>query len=508
MTNLNRCWYCGAIINGLRRDAHFCNPSQKAAFHKLAQDEKNRRKTLYGGILSVAENSKPEQKKLKPEKSITAPPETTQALEQLLNTISTNGNEDTSSLDGAPDRADNNRYNKKDNTERNNTNGSANEILPDEFIIKTTTADNPKYLELADKLKIYAESILKSETEITRVKNQIKSEQNRNGTGYVVGGAGTGGFLVNQISKSAHSEYEGLLTVLGMLGGGLIGSALKSETQKSRDQVKQKNIQNLNILLATHEAELTSLKGREAWLNFKLLCLEKTITTETKEKNPAFDTAVKNNPVNNLSGINNNRIDNGKINSAKNISEMNHQLLNLTGKWEKFLGKLQTNFLALIHGMSGGGKSHLALQFIVYLCQRFGNGKGLYISGEEGFAPTFQQKLKTLGADKISNLDIADLRHGEEILKSIPNTYHFIFIDSLNTMNIDVLLLRAIRAKFPQSAIICIGQNTKAGLLRGNGGFRYDSDVVIEVNNGIAVTTKNRFKEIGMEFNVFDVYGK
>ena len=36
----------------------------------------------------------------------------------------------------------------------------------------------------------------------------------------------------------------------------------------------------------------------------------------------------------------------------------------------------------------------------------------------------------------------------------------------------------------------------------------HDSDMAVQVTNGIAVTTKNRFKEKGMEFDVFAAYKK
>jgi predicted ATP-dependent serine protease len=194
-----------------------------------------------------------------------------------------------------------------------------------------------------------------------------------------------------------------------------------------------------------------------------------------------------------------------KIFSMKKIAGLKHQLLSFNGKWFDFFGLPQTNFFCVVHGMSGEGKSHFAMQLGKYLAERFGNV--LYISGEEGFASTFQQKIEALGAS-IERYYATEIKTGEEVLKDVPNQYHFIIIDSLNNMGIDTELMRAIRAKFKQSGIIAICQSTKDGKIRGSYEIVHDSDMAVKVVNGIATTTKNRFKEKHQDFDVFAVYNK
>ena len=156
--------------------------------------------------------------------------------------------------------------------------------------------------------------------------------------------------------------------------------------------------------------------------------------------------------------------------------------------------------------MSGEGKTNFSIQLAKYLAENFGDV--LYVSGEEGFAPTFQQKIKDLGADSIPRLYAADIRTGQEIITSIPNRYHFIVIDSINNMDIDPDMMKAIRQKFKQSGIIAICQSTKDGKIRGSYQIVHDSDIAIKVVNGMATTTKNRFKEKDQKFDVFVVYNK
>jgi hypothetical protein len=84
-----------------------------------------------------------------------------------------------------------------------------------------------------------------------------------------------------------------------------------------------------------------------------------------------------------------------------------------------------------------------------------------------------------------------------------PDTYNFIIPDSLNTMKIEVNKLRKTRANFKNSALITMSQATKAGDMRGSYDIVHDSDIVVKVTHGVAETIKNRFKEIGMKFQVF-----
>ena len=78
-------------------------------------------------------------------------------------------------------------------------------------------------------------------------------------------------------------------------------------------------------------------------------------------------------------------------------------------------------------------------------------------------------------------------------------------LTELNNMGIDAEAMRNIRKKFNQSAIIAICQNTKDGKVRGSYEIMHDSDMIVKVADGMAVTIKNRFKEKNMSFDVFEV---
>ncbi len=192
--------------------------------------------------------------------------------------------------------------------------------------------------------------------------------------------------------------------------------------------------------------------------------------------------------------------DNSKIISIKSLMEQKFDELPFTDRWQTFLGRPSLNFNAIVHGMAGNGKSTLALQLAGYLS---GFGKVIYVSGEEGFNKTFADKLK-ITCSKNTEFGVADLRSYEEILAHVKQgIYNFIFLDSLDTMKIGVAQMRHLRGLHNETAFITISQNTKAGLFRGSYELIHDSDICIRVEDGVAVTEKNRFKQKGLALKVF-----
>lgn len=188
-----------------------------------------------------------------------------------------------------------------------------------------------------------------------------------------------------------------------------------------------------------------------------------------------------------------------KIISAKQLMEMNFKSLPFQAKWLHFLGEPAANFHAVVFGLPGHGKSTFAVQFASYLANTF--GPVLYVSGEEGFSLTFRKKFEAVNID---NIDVADLKNFEEMRDTVNlDHYKFLVIDSLNTMKIDAVQLRAIKEMFKGAGIITISQSTKDGNLRGSNEINHDGDITIEVKKGVAVTGKNRFNKGGMTYNVF-----
>jgi predicted ATP-dependent serine protease len=191
---------------------------------------------------------------------------------------------------------------------------------------------------------------------------------------------------------------------------------------------------------------------------------------------------------------------NGRIISSKMFREMTYPALIFQNRWNDFFGEPSTIFHCVVHGKPGEGKSTFCIQFAYYLAKHHGNT--IYISGEEGFSKTLQQKVNLTNAEH-PRLFFTDLKSFDEIKENIKDEFHFIFIDSLDTLRIDSQKLKELKTLHPASALITISQSTKDGKMRGSQEIIHDADIEVCIQKGIAITNKNRFKEKDMQFSVF-----
>ncbi len=191
---------------------------------------------------------------------------------------------------------------------------------------------------------------------------------------------------------------------------------------------------------------------------------------------------------------------NDKLVSSRDLRKRKYNCFPFTGKWKDFFGLPSYSFHLAVHGKPGEGKSTFCVQFADYLAKNF--GKVVYVSGEEGLSKTVQDKVINNGIDN-PYLFFADIKSYDEIKTEIPNEFHFVFIDSLDTLRIDAPKLKALKEHYPQSAFITISQSTKDGKMRGSQEITHDTDIAAKVENGVAITTKNRFQARGTEFQVF-----
>lgn len=527
---MKNCLMCGESFSGKRKDSVFCSNSCKA---KHWEQKKNGKVNPLEGIKVESSFNKQKEKILPVPRSVDA-----QDLEPFLNLITddaTNGN----ASDFSNTQLLLNKTEKKEIKE-------PEIILPEKFVLKIVKENNLQCIVQKEKLEQCRKDIVTCENEIKKLQDQIEAEKNRNGNGIYVASAGSGALIGYKLGEPTEKKAQKkspqkndnriLYTFLGGLFGMGLGRIIDSATEDGREQAKKEKIQQYQKLIAELQSYLPNLKQQEKQLMMQNFGLPQYINKEQKVLNPAYTQALilkeqqrkrlEKNIIDrslavqeSLSGLNEvknpasplnilklpNNLETDKISSMQNVANLKFRLLNFTGKWFEFFGQPQTNFFCVIHGMSGEGKTNFSIQFAKYLAENFGNV--LYISGEEGFAPTFQKKIKTLGAN-IPHLYAADIRTGQELLTDIPNKYHFIIIDSLNNMGIDPEVMRAIRNKFKQSGIIAICQSTKDGKMRGSYEIVHDSDIAVKVVNGIAITSKNRFKEKNMEFDVFAAYRK
>ena len=344
--------------------------------------------------------------------------------------------------------------------------------------------------------------------EIEGYKAKLKEISSRNGGDWVVGLAGAGALLGN---KSTEKKNQGTLigAAVGLLAGMIVQDSTKNKREadkKKEAQEMQREVQSGQTLLQDFDKQLKIFEEKlQATPEFNIVKkqIPVTIPKEIEGNNPTHIELLK--PLNGLqkdvSDVSLQDINSDKIISSQHLKKMEFKALDFKGKWNTLFGYPSINFHCVVHGMSGEGKSTFAIQFAKYLADSF--GRVIYISGEEGFSKTFKDKFSNNNAES-NFLDVADIRTFDDIIREVPvESYNFIFIDSLDNMKIDADKMKKIRERYKNSALITISQSTKDGKMRGSYEIVHDCDIEVKVENGIATTTKNRFKEKGMTMNVF-----
>jgi len=210
--------------------------------------------------------------------------------------------------------------------------------------------------------------------------------------------------------------------------------------------------------------------------------------TETQDKN--YQGVALADSATNF-GFNNNTY------NAQQLNYMHLPTIALTGRISEVIGKnVNANFQAVIYGEAGSGKSHLATIFTKDLGLI---GRTLYVTAEEGLTNHVQERLKRYGVTEIPNVEFLpsnDIKRVIEILHR--GNYQFVVIDSIQALSPDwkeqLKFTKALRKLNLLGAILLLQVN-KGGDARGSTEILHDADVVIEVSNGIAKATKNRFGE-------------
>jgi predicted nucleic acid-binding Zn ribbon protein len=271
----------------------------------------------------------------------------------------------------------------------------------------------------------------------------------------------------------------------------IVMSKLKNIDQYEKPKPQEKKLDLANILKSIQSKKIAEQKQ-------EIKVIEK-VEPEQIETN--INEAVETNVLEEENAFEDEEnTNNGKLVSSRDLRKRKYNSFPFTGKWKDFFGLPSYAFHLAVHGKPGEGKSTFCVQFADYLAKNF--GKVVYVSGEEGLSKTVQDKIINNGIDN-PYLIFADIKSYDEIKTEIPNEFHFIFIDSLDTLRIDAAKLKALKEHYPQSAFITISQSTKDGKMRGSLEITHDTDIAAKVENGVALTTKNRFQARGTEFNVF-----
>lgn len=166
-------------------------------------------------------------------------------------------------------------------------------------------------------------------------------------------------------------------------------------------------------------------------------------------------------------------------------------LEHMTAAMRHSFGNLTTNFVMLVWGKSGNGKSNLVMQLLKVFLK---TGNVLYVSLEEGHEATIQQTaLKHLSEESSFKILFADNEENYESLTARlkkKKSPRFVVIDSVQYLDIDYEKYKAWKLLFKNKSFIFIshaaGKEPHGATAQS---IRYDAPIKVFVQGFVAFVT-------------------
>ncbi len=287
---------------------------------------------------------------------------------------------------------------------------------------------------------------------------------------------------VGGASIPLNSELSGMDKLIGALGLGYLGYKLGEEINKNSRSSFDKKAYLIELSAKIHAKEKAIIQAKNTILKFEKLGLVNSKKAVVKSKPKSM--------------------------SLKEIAEYQFPTIDFSySKLSQLLGyDLGEPFYSIIWGSAGQGKSTFSLIFASEISRNL--GRVLYVSAEEAISKNVQQIVKRnkLQTPHVEIQEFTSLKALERSAKA----FKYLFIDSLNASRISNEDLEALKVKCPETSIIAILQATKDGRYRGTSEFMHNTDIEIEILNGVARTNKNRYSHLS-EYEIFNqhqTYGK
>lgn len=154
-------------------------------------------------------------------------------------------------------------------------------------------------------------------------------------------------------------------------------------------------------------------------------------------------------------------------------------------------GQLVNNFIMIVWGQSGNGKSSFLMQLVKVLAPF---GRIMYVGLEEGHSATMQMNvLRHLDESYSGSIVFTDHTMNYDMLMETlkkRNSPQFIIIDSVQYLNINYVQYQQLKERFPKKSFIFISHAVGKSP-DGKTAFkiRYDSDIKVKVEGFVAFPT-------------------
>lgn len=170
--------------------------------------------------------------------------------------------------------------------------------------------------------------------------------------------------------------------------------------------------------------------------------------------------------------------------SAQEVALRQYEMLSINGEWYSLIGRPEKNFVMMVHGEPGSGKTTFLLKFIKYLSNM---GSVLYISSEEYDSATLTEKVQTYLNPRPSNV------YFTSDIRNINGQFDTVVLDSVTDLGLDLENFKALKAKYPDTAFILVLQHTKDGQFKGGKEWEHEAQIAGKTDNGIIEIYKNRY---------------
>ncbi len=177
--------------------------------------------------------------------------------------------------------------------------------------------------------------------------------------------------------------------------------------------------------------------------------------------------------------------------------------MRLTGGWHDCFGEIDRAGIVFIYGPSTSGKSSAALSLAKELSH---HGRVLYVSNEEGFRTSFQNRLRRFSvADCGSKLQFARREPAAAILERLAKrkSADFIFIDSIQDSHISRKDYNAMKRMAATKMFVFVSRiEGRVPMGRLARDIKFDADLKVWVEGGRAVSEGRYIGAVGFH----DVY--
>lgn len=165
--------------------------------------------------------------------------------------------------------------------------------------------------------------------------------------------------------------------------------------------------------------------------------------------------------------------------------------LELTGRWKEMFTALNSDNQVMIHGLPGSGKTWLILELAQYLAKEL-DLNVLFVENEEYGRSTWDEKIEKQNVQPHPKLKIVgDFQQLEKEGGKI-NDFDVIFLDSVQSLGMDLPAYKAFVKKHFGRLFFPIIQSTKEGGFRGGQDWEHEVDTHGEVRKRQMIFHKNR----------------